>query len=127
MTGSGDPRDEDAVGVVDEVVPRERVHEVALAGEVGGGDRHELTVASCRRYPPGPHHEVIAVGGEKGRGHEGGRVVAGPRGIDDLGDGGGVTDHESVDQLRAGGGHGGIVEGSADTALTRGLTREPTP
>jgi hypothetical protein len=33
--GVGDPRDEDAVGVVDEVVARERVDELPLAAAVG--------------------------------------------------------------------------------------------
>ena len=49
MAGVGDPGDEHAVGVVDEVVSREGVDELAIAAVVRGGDGHELAVARGRR------------------------------------------------------------------------------
>ena len=56
---------------------------------------------------------------EQGSGDQGGHVVAGAGLLDDGGDGGGVSDGELVEDVGRVGGHGGSVEGSADTALTR--------
>jgi hypothetical protein len=44
--------------------------------------------------------------------------------FDDLGDGGGVTDRELVDQVVVGfSGHGCSISATADTGLTRGIGR----
>jgi hypothetical protein len=66
LTGGRDPCDEDAVGMVDEVVAGERVDEVAIAAQVRSGDGYELAVAGFDRHSPGSGHEGVAVGGEEG-------------------------------------------------------------
>ena len=49
-----DPGDQDAVGMVDEVVAGEGVDTVVVAGDVGDGDRDDLAVARRLRDPGGP-------------------------------------------------------------------------
>ena len=63
--------------MVDEMVSGQRVDEVAVAVPVGGGDGDELAVARRRGHATGPSHEVVAVVGEEGGGHEDQRIVAG--------------------------------------------------
>ena len=119
MAGGRDPRDEDAVGVVREVVAGEGVDELAVVDEVSRRDGDELAVARRDGELPGAHHEVAAVGGEERGGDQDHRVVAGARLLHDPGDRGRVADDELVDQLLGVGcGHGDIVGGGADTALT---------
>jgi len=117
MARAGDPGDEDVVGVVDEVVARQRVDQFAAAVEVSTGDRHELAIASGRGDVSGALEEAVAVGGEERRGDEDGRVVAGARRLDDRRDRLGVAGGEPVDEV-FGGRHAATVEEGADTALT---------
>ena len=84
----GDPGDEDAVGVVDEVVAGEVVDTIGVACEMGGGDRDELAVAGCHGERRGPVEQVVRNGSEQCGGDQGGHVVAGLGPLDDLGDGG---------------------------------------
>ena len=60
----GDPGDEHAVRVVDEVVARERVDDVALAAQVRGGDGDQLTVARRRRDAPARASSASASGAD---------------------------------------------------------------
>ena len=62
VAGVGDPGDEHVVRMVDEVVAREGVDELALAAQVRGRDGHELAVARGRRDALGPRQEAVAVG-----------------------------------------------------------------
>ena len=77
VTGGGDPGDEDAVGMLDEVVPSERVDDVAVAGQVCGGDGHDLPVAPRHGVPSRPSHELVSIGREESRLHQSERIVAG--------------------------------------------------
>ena len=77
VTGGRDPCDENVVGMVDEVVPGERVDEVALAAQVRGGDGHELTVAGFDGHSPGAGDEGVSVGGEEGGRDQDHGIVAG--------------------------------------------------
>ena len=99
VTCTGDPGDEDVVGVVDEMVTSERVDEVALAAQVRGGDRHELTVPGRRRDPPGAGEQPVFLDGEDRRGDQDDRIVAGARGLDDRCGRGDVTGYELMKQL----------------------------
>ncbi len=115
----GDPGDENAGGVVGEVVAGERVDEVGVAGDMGGGDRDDLAVAGRRRHRRGVVEQIGRIRREQGSGHQGRHVVAGSGLIDDAGHGGGVSDRELVDQVVGVCGHRGSVDWGADTALTR--------
>ena len=100
-----DPGDQDAVGMVDEVVAGEGVDTVGVAGDVGDGDRDDLAVAvvcatpaaRCSRSPER---------GEQCGGHHGGHVVTGVGPLDDLGDGGVAAHHQVMDHVVGFGGHG---------------------
>ena len=83
MAGVGDPGDEDVVGMVDEVVSRESVDELAIAAMVRGGDRHDLAVARGRREPFGPDEQAVSVRREERRSDEDQRIVACVRRVDD--------------------------------------------
>jgi len=86
MTDAGDPGHEDAVWMVDEVLAREGVDELALAAQVRGGDRHQLPVARGRRDFPGPRKQAAAaIVSDERRHDEDQRVV--------------VAGHESVWEL----------------------------
>ena len=61
VAGVGDPGDEHVVRMVDEVVSREGVDELAIAAVVRGRDGHELAVARGRREPFGPDEEAVSV------------------------------------------------------------------
>lgn len=67
MGGTGDPGDEDVVGVVDEVLARQRVDPLAFAAQVRGGDRDELAVARGRRGRLRLREQHDAVGGREER------------------------------------------------------------
>ena len=86
MAGVGDPRDEHAVGVVDEVVSGECVDELAVAAPVRGGDGHELAVARGRREACGLDEEAVSVRRKQCRRDEDPRIVACLRRVDDRGD-----------------------------------------
>ena len=62
--------------MVDEVVAREGVDELALAALVREGDGDELAVAGRRRHPPGPGQQLIRLAGEQRRRDEDQRIVA---------------------------------------------------
>jgi len=108
-TGSraGDPGDEHAVGVIREVVARERVHDVAVASQVRRGDGNDMAVSGGHGEPVGPDQQVGSFRRtECGRDH---RL-----------EGRGLTAQEVVQDLfglRRG--HRGSVEERADRALTR--------
>ena len=106
--------------MVDEVVAGERVDEVAIAAQVRGrrspraggrGSSRPLPPARATRSSPSGAKSAAAT-----------RIIGSSLVRDAstiVGDRRGVTDHELVDQLLGvGGGHGGIVEGGADTSLT---------
>ena len=116
MARARDPGDEDVVRVVDEVIAREGVDELALAAPVGARDRHELAVAGGGRDGLGPREQPVAVGCEQRGGDEDLRVMAGARHLDDRRDRRIVADHEPVKQVP--GVHGSTVQNGADTALT---------
>jgi hypothetical protein len=117
----GDPGDEDVVGMVDKVVPSERVDAVVLAAQMRRCDGSELPIAGRRGQRRGSGHERDSVRGEQRRRNQDHRIVADPRLLDDGFDRSGVTNHELVDQLlTAGRWHAEIVGASADTSLTRG-------
>ena len=48
----GDPGDDEAVGILDEVIASQRVDEVAVAAQVGPSDRHQLPIPTRRRDDP---------------------------------------------------------------------------
>src|SRR4051794_26785894 len=119
VTGVGDPGDEQAVRMVDEVVPGERVDEFALAAPVRAGDGDELTVARRRRNALRPGQEPVAVGGEQRRRNEDQRVVARARRGEDRGDRRVVAHHEPAEQLPwVCWWHGATIPGRPDAALT---------
>ena len=99
MAGVGDPGDEHVVGMVDEVVSREGVDELAIAAVVRGGDGHELAVARGRREPFGPDEEAVSVRREQRRRDEDQRIVACVRRLDDRRDRRVVARHETSEQL----------------------------
>ena len=94
MTGIGDPGDEDVVRMVDEVIARQRIDELAVAAPVRGGDGHELTVAGCRRDAVRPGQESVSVGCDQCRRDE--------------------AEH----LLMVGGRHGATIQSRPDAALT---------
>ena len=63
--------------MVGEVVTGERVDEVAVAGDVGCGDRDDLAVSGRRRHGRGVVEQVGRIRREQGGGDQGGHVVAG--------------------------------------------------
>jgi hypothetical protein len=79
--GAGDPGDEDAVRMVDEVLAGERIDEVAFAAPVRGGDGDDLPVAgrpampTARASSPSPWPRTAT----PRRGRRGGRSSATPR------------------------------------------------
>lgn len=99
MAGIGDPGDEHAVRMVDEVLSRERVDELAIAAVVCGRDGHELAVACGRREPFGPDEEPVRVWREQRRSDEDQRVVARTGLLDDRGDHRVVARDEASEQL----------------------------
>ncbi len=87
----------------------ERVDEVAVAGDMGGGDRDDVAVAGRCRHGHGAFEQIGRIRGEQGGGHQGGDIVAGSGLIDDAGDGGGGSDGELMDQVVGVCGHRGSV------------------
>ena len=83
LAGVGDPGDEHVVRVVDEVVSREGVDELAITLMVCDGDGDELTVARSRRAPFGPDEEAVSVRCEQRRRDEDQWIVACVRRLDD--------------------------------------------
>jgi len=83
VAGVGDPGDEHVVWMVDEVVSREGVYELAIAAVVRDGDGHDLAVARARREPLGPDEEPVSVPREQRRCDEDQWIVACLRGLDD--------------------------------------------
>ena len=67
----------------------------------------------------GTAEQIVWNGSEQRGGDQRRHVVTGLGPLDDLGDGGVVTDRKSVDHVLGFGGHGCIVGGTPDTALTR--------
>jgi len=61
VAGVGYPGDEDVVRMVDEVVSREGVDELAVAAVVCNGDGDELAVTCCRREAPSPSEKPVSV------------------------------------------------------------------
>src|SRR3954447_13176584 len=61
VAGVGDPGDEDVVRMVDEVVSREGVDELAIAAVVRNGDCDELAVTRGRRELPGSSEKAVCV------------------------------------------------------------------
>jgi len=98
VVGVGDPGDEHVVRMVDEVVPREGVDELAIAAVVRGGDGHDLTLARGRCKPFGSEQEAVSVRREQRRGYEDQRIVAGLRRVDDRGYRRVVAGHETSEQ-----------------------------
>ncbi|WP_158221203.1 hypothetical protein [Kineosporia sp. R_H_3] len=106
--------------MVGEVVPDERVEQVAVAGDGRGGDRHELSVPRGRRVGGGPGEQVVRV-----RRHEGGgdEDRGGPVGLGADQDGTprrGVAADEAVEEVLRVVGHGSRLGRGADGALTTG-------
>jgi hypothetical protein len=96
MTCRGDPSDEDAVGVLDEMVSSERIDKIPVAAQVRRGDGDDLPIAGRRCESPGLHQELVSIRSGESR------------------------DDELVDVLvRVGREHRDIVEAGADTVLTR--------
>ena len=80
--------------MVDEVIAREGVDELALAAPVRARDGDELAVAGGRRDALGPGQQPVAVGREERGGDQDLRVVAGARRFDDRRDRRIVADHK---------------------------------
>ena len=119
MAGRRDPRDEHAVGVVDEVIARERVDEVTVAEAVRGRDRDQLAVAGRRGSIPSACDQRVTIRRVQRRGHEDRRVVAGTRRVDERVDRVVVAREEPADEeLGIGRRHDGIVRVRADISLT---------
>jgi hypothetical protein len=105
--------------MVDQVVAGEGVDSVGVAGEMGDGDRDDLTVARGLREGGGPVEQVARYGREHCGGHHGGHVLTGLGPLDDLGDSGVAAHGQPVDDVFGFGGHGCSVRGTPDTALSR--------
>jgi hypothetical protein len=118
---AGDPRRQQVVGVVREVVADQDVEQVGVALQVGLGQDHELALAGADGQLDGAG-EVAGVAGEHRRGHEDGRRVRRRSQGEDLGRGTRVTADEAVEEDGLIGGHNTTVDRSADGALTAGLT-----
>ena len=56
--------------MVDEVIPRERIDELAVTAPVRGGDGHELAVAGCHRDAVRSGQESVSVGCDQSRRNE---------------------------------------------------------
>ena len=112
----GDPGNDQAVGVVDEVIAGQRVDEVAVAAQVGSSDRHELAIPTRRRDAPCRVESTRVPFQQRSHRHDGRRV--GRVGVRrDPGDRVGITaDRLSDHQLNAVVGHGANVHGRADSA-----------
>ena len=111
MTGGSDPGDEDAVGVVDEVVPGEGVDELALAR--AGARWRWRRAAGPGSSPPCRPARAIRSSPSGAKSAAATRIIGSSLVRDAstiVGDRGRVTDDELMDQLfGVGGGHGGIV------------------
>jgi hypothetical protein len=107
---AGDPGNENAVGVVDEVVSGKGVHEVKLASQVSGCDGDELTVARGFGPVPSAKQEAVSVRSEERSRNEDQRVIARARRVHDCLDRRGVANYELVDQrFRSSRRHGATV------------------
>jgi len=69
--------------MVDEVVSRQGVDDLAIAAVVRGRDGDELAVARGRREPSGPAEEAVSVRREQCGRNEDQRIVACLRRLDD--------------------------------------------
>ncbi len=116
------PGDEDAVGIVGEVVTRECIDAATVVGKVRRRDRDELTVPHVRGAFPCPREQVGGRGGiGEGRGDQEERVVAASNRFEDAGRSGRIAGDEPVDELvRGGQGHALSVGRASGAALTRG-------
>ena len=99
VAGVGDPGDEHVVRVVDEVVSRQGVDELAIAAVVRGRDGHDLAVARGRREHFSPDEEAGSVWREQRRRDEDQGVVACVRRLDDRRDRRMVARNETPEQL----------------------------
>ena len=100
--------------MVDEVVARERVDDLALAAQVRGGDGDELAVARRRRDPAARCQEPLAIRREQRCGDEDQRIVARARRLDDRRDRRVVADDEPTGRWCM----PTTIASAADTALT---------
>jgi hypothetical protein len=85
--------------MVDEVVSREGVDELALAAPMRMRDGHELAVACRCREPFGPREKSVCVCCELRGGDEDQRVIAAACCRDDRHGRCGITDGESAEQV----------------------------
>src|SRR3954447_18375144 len=119
VAGVGDPGNEHAVRVVDEVIPRQGIDELALPAPVCGRDRHELAIAGCGRDTCGPSEQSLSVRGEERRRDKDQWILTGERLLDDRCDRRVVAHQESAEQLRwFFRRHAPTIQTSADKALT---------
>ena len=123
MGVGGDPGDQDAGGVVGQVVTGEGVDEIDVAGDVGGGDGDDLAVAGRLGHCGGALEQDGRIRREECGGDQSGHVTAGVGLLNDRGDGGWVADSKLVDQVVGFGGHSWSIEEGPDTGLTRGIGR----
>ena len=99
LAGFGDPGDEHVVRMVDEVISREGIDELAIAAVVRGRDRDELAVARARRETLGPDKETVSLWREQCGHNEDPRIVACLRRLDDRRDRRVVARYETSEQL----------------------------
>jgi hypothetical protein len=116
---AGDPRRQQVVWVVREVVADQDVEQGCVALEVGLREHHELTLTGSGGQLDGAS-EVAGVAGEHRRGDEDGRRVRRRGQGEDLAGGTRVTADEVVEEEGLIDGHGTTVDVGADGALTTG-------
>lgn len=116
---AGDPRGQQVVGVVREVVADQDVEQAGITLQMGLRERHELTLAGSRGQFVGAG-ERPGVTGEHRRGDEDGRGVRRRGQGEDLAGGAGVPADEAVEEEGLVGGHRTTVDVGADGALTTG-------
>jgi hypothetical protein len=113
---AGDPRGQQVVGVVREVVGDQYVEQVGVAGQVRPRQDDQLALAGSGGERSGPD-EVVGVTGEHRRGDEDRRRAARHRSGEDLAGGAGVATDEAAEEVLVGG-HGTTLTPAADGALT---------
>jgi hypothetical protein len=115
----GDPRRQQVVGVVREVVADQDVEQVGIALQEGLREHHELALAGSRGHFVGAS-ERAGVTDEHRRGDQDGRGVRSRGEGEDLVGGARVTTDEAVEEEGRIGGHRTTVDVGADDRLTTG-------
>jgi hypothetical protein len=116
---AGDPRRQQVIWVVREVVADQHVEQGGVALQMGLGEHHELPLTGAGGQV-GRTGEVASVAGEHRRGDEDGRRVRRRGKGEDLARGARVAADEAEEEGGLFGGHETTVDESADGALTAG-------